>query len=376
MSTDTALIEKREELKRRLAAGEYKTLVDVFLEWFDRLIRKITRQAKPLPIWYITVFLSLFVILIGLAAIIIAGDLATTREVVELYRLGFWLGVLIEIISPCCVAVITAIASNRYVGEIFILWRDYMLVETESVVNVVEFQVWLKKVCRWRLHLLVAIIGGGATASYYVTIVSTQQGVFTGYGFAFLNVIVFTLGWIFFYLFLMVFLLAAGLRHYDLKLFAADPASSKIINRLSSKLSIMVYFTALFAAYMALVSALGGYLPRVGITMLFMLWLPIIVMFILNHTSLSNIIRRAKWKTLNKIQAKVEKLQEAKNFEARENMDAINRLMDYHERVNKTRNSALDFGAYLSFLNSLLLPLLAFVLGNLDFVLNLFVRKP
>ena len=35
MSTDTALIEKREELKRRLASGEYKTLVDIFLEWFD-----------------------------------------------------------------------------------------------------------------------------------------------------------------------------------------------------------------------------------------------------------------------------------------------------------------------------------------------------
>jgi hypothetical protein len=31
MAKDTALIKKREELKRRLAEGEYKTLVDVVL---------------------------------------------------------------------------------------------------------------------------------------------------------------------------------------------------------------------------------------------------------------------------------------------------------------------------------------------------------
>jgi hypothetical protein len=99
-------------------------------------------------------------------------------------------------------------------------------------------------------------------------------------------------------------------------------------------------------------------------------------MFITNQNSLSKIIRRAKWKALNEIQAKVEKLQVVENFENKETMDAINRLMDYHDRVNATRNSALDFRTYLNFINSLLLPLLAFILGNLDLVLNLFARRP
>ncbi len=31
MATDTALIEKREELKRRLESGEYRTLIDALL---------------------------------------------------------------------------------------------------------------------------------------------------------------------------------------------------------------------------------------------------------------------------------------------------------------------------------------------------------
>jgi len=96
----------------------------------------------------------------------------------------------------------------------------------------------------------------------------------------------------------------------------------------------------------------------------------------LNQMSLSSLIRRAKWKTLNEIQTKVEKLQVSKNFGNQETMDAIRRLMDYHDRVKATRDSALDFRTYLSFINSLLLPLLAFIVGNLDFVFRLFGRNP
>jgi len=92
-------------------------------------------------------------------------------------------------------------------------------------------------------------------------------------------------------------------------------------------------------------------------------------MFALNQTSLSSIVRRAKWKTLNEIQARVEKIQATQNFEDKETMDGINRLLDYHERVNKTRNSAVDIRAILSFIIQLVLPLLVFLL---DDVISLF----
>jgi hypothetical protein len=47
----------------------------------------------------------------------------------------------------------------------------------------------------------------------------------------------------------------------------------------------------------------------------------------------------------------------------------MNRLMDLHDRIKATRSSALDLRAGLAFLNSLLLPLIAFLLANLDRVL-------
>jgi hypothetical protein len=52
----------------------------------------------------------------------------------------------------------------------------------------------------------------------------------------------------------------------------------------------------------------------------------------------------------------------------------LTKLMDYHDRIKATRNSALDLRAGLNFLNSLLLPLLAFLLANLGKVLELFSK--
>ena len=51
MTTDTALIEKREDLKRRLAAGEYKTLVDVLFDKMSRVIQRLIRSSRPISAW-------------------------------------------------------------------------------------------------------------------------------------------------------------------------------------------------------------------------------------------------------------------------------------------------------------------------------------
>jgi hypothetical protein len=120
LSTDTALIEKREELKRRLAAGEYKTLVDVFLEWFERLLRKITRQSKPLPLWLITIILILAFVLISSAMNYVAGDETNVVKLVE--SLGFEHGS--EILLGTWIGALTIASSvilNRYVGRILVL---------------------------------------------------------------------------------------------------------------------------------------------------------------------------------------------------------------------------------------------------------------
>jgi len=375
MKTDTALIEKREELKRRLAEGEYKTLVDIFLEWFDRLIRKITRQSKSVPIWFIIAILSLIYYLITFMVSYYLQD-GLTLDIFRGQGRASGLGPRFVVFSSPAFFIISMVVINQFIHRIFILWRDDLLDITESVTSLEDFENWLEKARNWRLHLLVTLGGAVLGGIYMGSIASDSAGEFMGYGFVFGAIFLFVYFYAFVYLILVAILLSARLRRYDLRLFAADPSSSELVSRLSSVLGSIVYFVAVLAAYNTLVSALIGLLLPLGIFVVLVLWLPIIALFVLNQTSLSSIIRRVKWKTLNGIQMKVEKLQSSKNFGNQETMDAMKRLMDYHDRVKATRDSALDFRTYLSFINSLLLPLLAFILGNLDLVLKLFGRQP
>jgi hypothetical protein len=69
---------------------------------------------------------------------------------------------------------------------------------------------------------------------------------------------------------------------------------------------------------------------------------------------------------------KIEKIQKEQAVPDKEARETLNWLLDYHNKVKATRNSALNFEAGLNLFNSLLLPVLAFVLGNLDKVIAFF----
>ncbi len=105
-------------------------------------------------------------------------------------------------------------------------------------------------------------------------------------------------------------------------------------------------------------------------------WVPTIALFVASQYTLARIITNAKWQTLNGIQAQIAELQAREPILGEETLAHINKLMDYHDRIAATPDSALDVRAGLNFLNSLLLPLLAFVLANLTPILELFFPKP
>lgn len=377
MTTDILLIEKREALKCRLVEGKYKTLVDVFLEMFEHLIQKLTRQSKSLRLWVSAIILSIVFISIDFAALYITGNMNEARVWLEKSGQGYGLGyLLLWWFSNIVLLVVSMIVVNHYIAGIFKLWQDDILDATESEASLDEFQDWLDRTCNRRLHLLMTIMGGLLVTIFLSVTASMQTGGFVGYGWTFAIFSGSVLLWAFTHLFLMIILLSAKLRRYDLKLFAANPGSSEILSRLSGKFNLFLYYIGIYTAILTLTTASIGFLSYSVVFFGLLYGLSLIILFALNQTSLSSIIRRAKWKTLNAIQVKVEKIQEMENFEQKETMDTINRLMDYYDRVRGTRDSGLDWRASLSFINSLLLPLFAFLLGNLDQVLKLFGNKP
>ncbi len=49
MAEGTNLTEAREELKRQLVEGEYKSSIDVILDTVGQILQKLTRRTKPPP---------------------------------------------------------------------------------------------------------------------------------------------------------------------------------------------------------------------------------------------------------------------------------------------------------------------------------------
>jgi hypothetical protein len=371
MTTNTTLIEKREELKRRLVAGEYRTLVDVILDGTARIIQKIIRSPQPLSPWYSSIALYIILLLSGFGGLLLMGEVSAFTE--QFLRLSA--NFLPLSLSIGYFNVASLVAGNIYIHRVFTTFHDSVLDTIQSVANVNDFERWLTATCNWKKHFIFSLLGGIVVGTYLISVlIDTGINILVSTIIGTILINMFSVAFLYFLIYMVV--LSAQLGHYHLRLYTAHPASSGVIGNLADLLSNFVYLVALYATLLTLGVALQRFLIPFGVAVIWLFWIPIIGMFILNQNSLSKIIRRAKWKVLSEIQTKVEKLQAVENFENKETMDAINRLMDYHDRVNTTRNSALDFRAYLSFINSLLLPLIAFVLGNLDLVLKLFNITP
>jgi hypothetical protein len=362
MTEDTALVEKREELKRQLAAGAYRTLVDVMLDGTGRLIQKLTRTPEPLPFWYSVVVIALVTLLISFLTSVLLGEFYPLRREMILFEVSI-VGIVLAIV----------VAGKMYFGILFTTLRDRLLDAIESVTDLADLQRWLAAAFDVKKPLFFGLAFGILLGFYSPILFATTRGGFLGFGPTILAVITdFQIGVLVYYGFPFLTLLAR-LSRYQFKLYAADPSSSEVIDHLSDMLSNSVYIAAIFTAIVTLVITLFGMLTLATTIILVLAgWGPLIAIFVINQVALAKIITKAKWKKLNEIQAKIETLEAQVEIPSEKTLAHLTRLMDYHDRIKATRNSALDLRAGLNFLNSLLLPLLAFVLANLKEVLKLF----
>jgi hypothetical protein len=187
------------------------------------------------------------------------------------------------------------------------------------------------------------------------------------------NWILTVLGASYFYIFYKSFLLSGRLRRYQIRLYKANPSSSEVLDHLTHLFNFNMYtVTVLVTIVTFIVVNNFGWATSNIILLALLVWGPTITLFASNQYTFSKIIARAKWITLNKIQMQVEELQEQEPILSEETLAHVDKLMDYYDRIEATKNSALNIRAGLNFLNSLLLPLLAFILANGAEIINFF----
>jgi len=181
-------------------------------------------------------------------------------------------------------------------------------------------------------------------------------------------------GGIFLWYIVLFLSFALRLSRYQFDLYVADPSASEVIRHLSNLFNGLVFMLSVVMALFTLLWASSPEFLFSGLMVISVLisWGPVVTLFAFSQAALSRIIMEAKWGKLLQIQKKVERLESQEDIPSRDTLAHISALMDYHDRIMGARSLALDVRTGLNLLNSLLLPLLAFLISNLRNVLAVF----
>jgi hypothetical protein len=364
MTENANLMNRRDELKRQLLVGQNMTLMDKVFDETERMIRALTRMSGPVSIYASSVIILLVIVIPGLLISLLLGE---TERLADLGLAG------IVFVGLGLAALISAKVN---VGFVLASFRDHIIDAIESVENLSDLECWLADVC-WnrKKNLACSVAFGILFGGIGIFLVSAMQEEFIGLALSFWVLVGTALLGIAIYFVLLMVFLPLRISRYQFKLFAAGPSRSEVIIHLSRILNRYAYVIAAFSAVLTLYFGIFFGTDKswtwFALLVIFTGWLPVTLQFIANQTAIGKIIATAKWKTLNVVQAKIERLHEDSDLTDRETIETLNYLMDYHDRIAAARGSALGLGTGLSFFNQLLLPLLAFLLANLDKLLEL-----
>jgi len=374
MKSNAALVEKREELRTQMEA--YRSLPEYLLDGVGALIARSklprnasTQETEGFPSYWINgMLLTLLTFLLGL------GVSALLGENVELSEIYFTLW-------AAGMGALSLIANKVNVRAFLNTFHGPLLDRMERSSDVDDLGNWLKRNFSLRFPLVFGLVAGPVLG------VLLYNGWRVGHDsppFHLGSVITVVLScmeamWVGYYLYPFYLMFPPQLHRYHFDLYTPDPSSSEVVGRLSRLLSFILYVTMGFLIQLMIGLGLFDVLSTrtlvPGFLLSLLVFSPMVIMYAAGQYHLSDLISRAKWKMLNEVQAKIEKLSGAEDIPDKDTLERLSKLMDYHDRIKSTPNSALNFRASLNFLNSLLLPILAFILANLDKVTAVFENE-
>lgn len=365
MTEETQLIKAREQIKLRIDRGEYRSLAVIILDNAGRPIQTLTQmlshRSGPLSPLYNSGIVALTSMLIGLGVSLLLGEHLSFGE----WQILVWAAVTGSLI----------LIANQITIRMFLdTLRESVLDHIGSLADLENIQSWLDTNFDPKRPLIFGLSFGPLLGILLITVWGANNhetvhiGILVTAMLASFQAVVVT-----YYLFPFYVSLPIRLSKYRFKLFVLDPSSSEVVNRLSDLLTNIMYITVAYVSFIIL--SLGYFRLLTWSTSLFvavMVWLPAVALYAGGQSNLSKIIARAKWETLNEIQAKIEKLHAEEHVPTRDTLDHLEKLIAFHDQIQNTPNSAITVRASLHYLNAILLPALAFVLSNLNLVSKFF----
>jgi hypothetical protein len=382
MGRNPSLAEKRDELGKQMAG--YRSLPEYILDAVGAAYQRLANPAAAgvrttfLPpdasdqddasfpsYWLNGMVIALFTFLIGWLIAFASGRPFTPDEL----KLTLW-------------AVVTgalALVANKVNIRAFLnTFRDSCVDKLLRVADVNDLERWLSDNFKWWKPLVSGLVIGPLLGWFlYVNWLDNHpQAIFHAGPFVTILLSCIQAVWVGYYLYPFYVAFPSRLHQYRFDLYTVDPSSSEVVGRLSRLLTFILYVTMGYIIWLTVgltyVDVLTAETPTPGLVFSVFVWAPTVILYAAGQFHLSDLITHAKWKMLNEVQTKVERLYAEQKVPDAGTLDRLSKLMDYHDRIKSTPNSALNFRAGLNFLNSLLLPVLAFIVANLKEVIGLF----
>lgn len=234
-------------------------------------------------------------------------------------------------------------------------------------------KAWLQFVDRrsnqWVTMILVLALFASTTIFVFV-----RQGLTPTISVYLFNILVFMLiSPHIFWIFIIAFTFAFSIRDWKFQLFQDDPSRTYVIQALHQISSnVLLAIASLMALNLILVIPLNLYSQIYLIISTSIFWIPALLYFVLTEGSFSHLIREAKLKRQAVIQKQIMEIENTQNMSQKEPAEAVQRLLDLHDRVKTTPVSVINLNSIANLLGSLALPLLAVLINIFDIWQKLF----
>lgn len=351
MAEGTNLTEERDELKRQLVAREHRSSVDVILQSVGWVLQKLTRRTKLPPPWISALAVALLISSIAYVSSLLTGGVS--RDGYRTIVLG---GVLI--FSDLIVAksafdrayatlqakLLDGLASNHGLPGL-----DRWVAATGSIGRPALVGVFIYVVSILNLR-------DPAGNPAYTVVMGGVMFLWTG-----------------FMLYYMALFVALPLRlgRCQFKLHVEDPVSTELLVDWSDMMNFVAYMFALMLATGTLFTVAVTTFTMRTLAFVILRWLPLIALFVVNQVAIYGVIFRSKRETLNEVQALMAALRPTTDPPDNPTMETLLWLWDYHDRIKSTRNSILDVKGIANLVNTLLIPLAAFLIANREAIVAL-----
>lgn len=335
----------RAGLKRKLADGTYDPMAERIIKWAQR-------RFPRLPQGDLAPFLILCLGHFALACLLYLFDgVGAFKERIVmafLYSIILWWGNILY---------------ARLYRHLYRVLSGYVVDSLFQPQDLQNLSRWLSIFSNTKLTLLFLVIYIPPITFYLENLFLVTYGR-PGFGGLLADISAQTVNGVILHHLLFLMLFPLILSRYQIDLYELDPGASPPIRQLSSVIRDSSYQLSVYATIFTLYIF---YILRIPVfPIAFFYLIPLLGIFIFRQIGLSLIIGRARWITLERLSAKMEKLDVEHHFDNPAIQNQYKAMLDYYNRVKNAEAGIFDARTGMLLFNSFLLPLIAFVLFQFD----------